>query len=106
MANINQIPWEIGSIFICTKCGTKFNEPNMAEELKSEIRKKQKTDETQSKIRVITSGCLGVCYPEKQTIAFMPIEGKTEVYTTELNKQIVLQEVTALITKKLAKNKA
>jgi hypothetical protein len=40
MANINKTPWEIGSIFICTKCGAKFNEPNMAEEVKTEIRGK------------------------------------------------------------------
>lgn len=101
MANINKTPWEIGSIFICTKCGAKLNEPNLAEEVKSEIRKKQKADETQGKIRVITSACLGVCYPEKQTIAFMPIDGKTEVFTVELNKQTILQEVTALLEKKL-----
>ncbi len=103
MANINQTPWEIGSIFICTKCGAKFNETNMAEEVKSEIRKQQKADETQGKIRVITSACLGVCFPEKQTFAYMPVDGKTEVFTTELNKQSVLQEVRSLLEKKLAK---
>lgn len=102
MAKINQTPWEIGSIFICTKCGAKFNEPNLAEEVKTEVRKKQKSDETQGKIRVIPSGCLGVCYPEKQTFAFMPVEGRTEVYTAELNKQIVFQEVSGLLEKKLA----
>jgi|GEM_PF-6839484 len=97
MAKINQTPWEVGSIFICTKCAAKLNQPNLAEEVKTEIRKKQKADETQGKIRVITSGCLGVCYPEKQTIAFMPVEGKTEVYTVELNKQVLIQEVAELI---------
>ena len=103
MANINKTPWEIGSIFICTKCGAKFNEPNMAEEVKSEVRKLQKADESQGKIRVIASGCLGVCYPEKQTFAFMPIDGKTEVFTTELNKQSLLHEVRALLEKKMTK---
>lgn len=103
MSKINPAAWEIGSIFICSKCGTKFNEPNLAEEVKSEIRKKQKADETQGQIRVIPSGCLGICYPEKQTFAFMPIEGRTEVYTTELNKQTVLQDVTELLKKKLEK---
>lgn len=103
MANLNQIPWEVGSIFICTKCGGKFNQSTLAEEVKSEIRKKQKTDETQDQIRVITSGCLGVCYPEKQTFIFMPVEGKTEVYTAELNKPVVLQEIAELLDKKLIK---
>lgn len=103
MANINKTPWEIGSIFICIKCGAKYNELNLAEEVKSEIRKKQKDDETQGKIRVVTSACLGICYPEKQAFAFMPAEGKTEVYTTDLNKQIVLREIAELIEKKINK---
>lgn len=102
MANINKTPWELGSIFICTKCGGKFNESNMAEEVKSAIRKKQKADETQGKIRVITSSCLGVCYPEKQTFTYMPVNGETLIFTTELKKETVLQEVTALLEKKLA----
>lgn len=102
MANINKIPWEIGSILLCTKCGAKFNEPDMAEAIKSEIRKKQKSDETQGKIRVVTTSCLGVCFPEKQTVAFVPVEGKTEIYTVELNKQVSLQEVSALLAKKLS----
>ncbi len=103
MAKINQTPWEKGSIFICNKCGAKLNEPNLAEEVKSEIRKKQKADETQGLIRVVVSGCLGVCYPEKQTFAFMPVDGKTEVYTSELNKQIVLDDISDLLEKKLIK---
>lgn len=102
MANINKTPWEIGSIFICTKCGGKFNNSNLAEEVKTEIRKKQKEEETQTKIRVIPSGCLGVCYPEKQTIGYMPVDGKTEIYTTDLNKEVILQEVSDLIKKKIS----
>jgi predicted metal-binding protein len=95
------IPWEIGSIFICNKCGAKFNEPNMAEEIKSEIRKSQKAAETSSKIRVITSGCLGVCYPEKQTFSFMPVEGKTEMYTSALNKETIMADIAELLDKKM-----
>lgn len=101
MATDSKIPWEIGSIFICSKCGAKFNEPNIADEVKTEIRKIQKENETLTKIRVIPSACLGVCYPEKQTIAYMPIEGKTEMYTTELKKEVVFAEVKQLFDKKL-----
>lgn len=103
MANLNKTPWEIGAIFICTKCGAKFNEPTMAEELKSAIRKIQKGEETQTKIRVITSGCLNVCYPEKQTFTFMPVEGKTEVYTSDLNKETVMKDVTDLMKIKMGR---
>lgn len=101
MANVSKSPWEIGSMFICNKCGAKLNQPNIAEEVKSEIRKMQKAEETQTKIRFIVSGCLGVCYPEKQTFAFMPIEGKTEIYTTEINKDVILSEIKDLISAKL-----
>jgi hypothetical protein len=101
MANINQTPWEIGSVFICTKCGAKMNSPTLAEEVKTDIRKKQKTEETQGKIRVITSACLGVCYPEKQTFAFMPVDGKTEIYTTEINKEVLTDEINQLLKRKI-----
>jgi predicted metal-binding protein len=101
MANANKSPWEIGSIFICTKCGAKFNDPDLADEAKSKIRKKQKEEETQGLIRVITSGCLGVCYPEKQTFAFMPVDGKTEIYTTGLKKDEVIEDITELMNRKI-----
>jgi predicted metal-binding protein len=94
-------PWEIGSLFICTKCGAKFNQPQLAEELKSELRKELKANEQQSKIRVMTSGCLNVCYPEEQTFAFMPINGETETYTTQLDKKIAHEDIGSIIKKKI-----
>ncbi|MGZ3692433.1 MAG: hypothetical protein ACXVAX_13075 [Pseudobdellovibrio sp.] len=103
MSTLNKTPWEIGSVFICSKCGAKFNEPGLAEEVKSEVRKLQKAEGTQEQIRVIVSGCLGVCYPEKQTIAFMPVSGQTEIYTTELKKEVVAQEVKELLGRKLGR---
>ncbi|MBY0554622.1 (2Fe-2S) ferredoxin domain-containing protein [bacterium] len=103
MANINQTPWKTGSVFICTKCGAKSNQPNLADEVKTEVRKKQKAEETNGEIRVITSACLGVCYPEKQTFAFMPVDGKTEVYTTEINKEVLLNEINELLARKISK---
>jgi hypothetical protein len=45
--------------------------------------------------------CLGVCYPEKQTIAFAPVDGKTEIITVDLKKEVVLSEVGKLIHEKL-----
>lgn len=101
MATLNKTPWEVGSILICSKCGAKFNEPDLAENVKSKIRKWQKEEETQHQIRVVVSGCLGVCYPEKQTISFMPVNGPTEVYTTKLDEETVSSEVKDLIKSKL-----
>lgn len=103
MAQINKTPWEIGSVFVCSKCGAKFNEPDIADQAKSEVRKFQKAEETQGKIRVIVSGCLGVCFPEKQTFTFMPVNGATEVYTTELNKDTLVTELKKLISSKIEK---
>lgn len=100
MAKLNKTPWEIGSLFICSKCGAKFNQPTLAEEVKTEIRKEQKANDTQTKVRVVVSGCLGVCFPEKQTIAFMPVSGTTEVYTCELVREQIVKDISEIIEKK------
>lgn len=103
MATLNKTPWEVGTILVCTKCGAKFNNPDVAEEIKTEVRKKQKEDDTLTKIRVIPSGCLSVCYPEKQTFCYAPVDGKTEVYTCDLNKDLIKSEIIALIDEKIKK---
>lgn len=100
MADVSKVPWEVGTVLVCSKCGVKFNQTNLAEEVKTEVRKIQKAAETQGKIRVIATGCLGVCYPEKQTIAFLPINGPTEMFTTALEKEVVLAEVKKLVSEK------
>ncbi len=94
-------PWDTGSLFICTKCGAKYNQPNLAEELKGDMRKDLKSREEHTKVRVITSGCLGVCYPEEQTFAFMPNDGKTEVYTTALEKTQAFSDIKEFVQKKI-----
>jgi predicted metal-binding protein len=96
-----QTPWEIGSVFICNKCGAKFNQSDMAEDLKKALRKELKESDNHKKIRVMTSGCLNVCYPEEQTFAFMPNNGSTEVYTTSLNEKDSLKELSQFIKKKI-----
>ena len=103
MREVTKVPFEIGTVMICSKCGAKFNEPQLAESVKSEMRKVQKEQESHTKVRVIVSGCLGVCYPERQTIAFMPVEGKTEMWTTELKKDEVLSAVKQIVELKLKK---
>lgn len=101
MIKKHSTPWEIGSLYICTKCGVKYNQPNLAEEVKGDMRKDLKSREEHTKIRVITSGCLGVCYPEEQTFAFMPNEGKTEVYTTALDKAQAFSDIKEFVQKKI-----
>jgi len=94
-------PWEVGALFICTKCGAKFNQPNLAEELKSELRRELKSQEKQTQLRVMPSGCLSVCYPEQQTFAYVPCEGPTEVYTTALEKETALKDISEFIKTKV-----
>ncbi len=101
MAKKYSTPWEVGSLFICTKCGAKFNQPDLAEELKSSLRKDLKSRDENKKIRVMTSGCLNVCYPEEQTFAFMPIDGKTEVFTSELNEKQAYETIRKFIQQKI-----
>ncbi len=95
------VPWETGSLFICTKCGAKYNQPELAEEVKSAIRKDLKARDENGKVRVMTSGCLNVCYPEEQTFAYMPKSGETEVYTSALDKQTVLDDIKEFLKKKI-----
>lgn len=96
-----EIPWEVGSVFICTKCGAKYNEGDLAEDAKKQIRKELKEKDANKKIRVMTSGCLNICYPEEQTFVFMPNDGPTEVYTTELDLKTAVEDISKLVNKKL-----
>ncbi len=94
-------PWEVGSLFICTKCAAKFTQENLAEELKTELRKNLKKHDQQNSIRVMISGCLNVCHPEEQTFAFMPANGPTEVQTTVLDKETALNDIQSFIKTKI-----
>ncbi len=95
------VPWEVGSVFICTKCGAKYDEGDLAEDAKKQIRKVLKEKDANKKIRVMTSGCLSVCYPEEQTFAFMPNDGPTEVYTTKLDLKTAIEDISKLVNKKI-----
>ncbi len=77
----------VGSLFICNKCGKDFSAPENADQLKSSLRSELKNDnEDHKKIRVMVSGCLGVCQSGDQAFAFYPNNGKMELYTTESSK--------------------
>ena len=79
--------FSVGSLFICSKCGKDFSEPDHANNLKSSLRAELKNyDEAHKKIRVMVSGCLGVCSSGDQTFAYYPNEGKMELFTSESNK--------------------
>lgn len=76
-----------GSLFICSKCGKDFSEPDNADNLKSALRSELKNyNDAHKKIRVMVSGCLGVCEKGEQVFGYYPNKGEMELYTTDSNK--------------------
>lgn len=73
-----------GSLFICSKCGQGFDQPapDQAEKLKTDLRAELKAIDAHTKVRVMVSGCLGICEKNEQTFAYYPNQGEIEVYTT------------------------
>ncbi len=70
------------SLFICNKCGKDFSEPDNAENLKTSLRAVLKNENKDHlKIRVMVSGCLGVCEKGDQAFGYYPNEGELELYS-------------------------
>jgi predicted metal-binding protein len=79
--------FSLGSLFICSKCGKDFSEPDNADNLKSALRSELKNyNEAHKQVRVMVSGCLGLCEKGEQAFAYYPNEGEVELYTTDSNK--------------------
>jgi hypothetical protein len=79
--------FSLGSLFICNKCGKEFLEPDHADNLKSALRSELKNyNEAHKKIRVMVSGCLGVCEKGEQAFGYYPNDGSIELNTTDSNK--------------------
>lgn len=86
-----------GSLFICSKCGVSFEQPEFAENLKSSLRAKLKESGKHTEIRVMVSGCLGVCIDDEQALGYYPNEGKLELYTTSKDFSAAENEILGLI---------
>lgn len=91
----------VGSLFICSKCGQGFEKPENAENLKSTLRADLKAIDAHTKVRVMVSGCLGVCEVEQQTFAYYPNNGSIEVYTTDKNTDSTKSEILEFIKTKV-----
>lgn len=89
-----------GSLFICSKCGVSFDQPEQAEKLKTSLRGKLRETGKQTEVRVMVSSCLGVCIDEEQAFGYYPNEGKLELYTTSKDFNIAEQEILDFIHKK------
>jgi len=95
--------YSIGSLYICTKCGQSFDEPqtDFAEKLKTDLRSQLKSIDAHTKVRVMTSGCIGVCQNNEQTFGYYPHDGKAEIYTTDSVAEVAREEIYNLIKEKL-----
>lgn len=94
-------PWSVGSLFICNKCGKNFTEPEMAENLKTELRSNLKSIDAHKKIRVMVSGCLNVCMAEEQAFVYQSNSGPIETYTVGDNFKDNVAELWDFLEKKL-----
>jgi hypothetical protein len=90
-----------GSLFICSKCGQGFDSPNQAETLKSELRADLKKIDAHTKVRVMVSGCIGICEENQQTFAYYPNSGDAEIYTTNSNFTDSKSDILDLIRQKI-----
>lgn len=84
-------------LFICTKCGKDFDKPEYAEKLKSKLREKLKETGAHKEVRVMVSGCLGVCEKEQQAYGYFPNNGPIELYATDDSYEDAFDEILNLI---------
>lgn len=76
--------FSVGSLYLCNKCGLKFNNSENAEQLKSSLRSELKNENNDhKKIRVMVSGCLGICESGEQVFSYYPNEGLAEIYAID-----------------------
>ena len=98
---IHEVPWAVGSMLICNKCGKSFDQPDQADQLKSNLRGFLKENDDHKQIRVMISGCLNVCDKEAQAICYQPNQGSTEVFTVDKNFDKSLKELKTFLQNKL-----
>lgn len=90
-----------GSLFICSKCGQSIQAPDQAEKLKTELRAELKSVEAHTQVRVMVSGCLGVCNNDEQTFAYYPNNGSIEIYTTPVDYNSAKNEISEFLKTKI-----
>lgn len=80
-------PWSIGAVFICSKCGKKMGRPELADQLKDEFKGRMKQIGKGHDVRVMVSGCLDECPDDLQAVVYTPVEGKTETWVFDPDKE-------------------
>ncbi len=90
--------WAKAAVFICEKCGkrenTGFGDSQFAEQCKIEFKAKFKDLGLGKETRIMNSGCLGPCPPQKQAAAWLPLQGEAEVFVfSPTEKQIFFETI-------------
>lgn len=92
-----------GSLFVCSKCGKSFDEPENAEKLKTDLRMELKKIDAHTQVRVMVGSCLGVCIDGEQAFVYYPNHGAIELNTTTKNYQESKNEILQFIHQKIKK---
>jgi len=98
------VPFSVGSLYICTKCGKSFGDPDRADKLKSDLRSELKDldgENANKKIRVMVGGCANICEDGEQTVSYYPNNGEVEIYTTSDDFKESKKEIFAFIKEKM-----
>ncbi|MBC7466832.1 MAG: hypothetical protein H7256_12645 [Bdellovibrio sp.] len=95
------IPWTIGSVFICNKCGAAFDKPNNAEDLKKDLRVYLKEHDAHKQVRVMVSGCLNICDKNEQAVMYQLTNGPTEIFTVDKKYDAALNDLKTILDKKI-----
>ncbi|MCB0368883.1 MAG: (2Fe-2S) ferredoxin domain-containing protein [Bdellovibrionales bacterium] len=94
--------WSDLAIYICTKCGKDISKESLAqdgepaENLKLFLKSNLMSRGLKTKIRVMTSSCLGTCPTGEQAVAFIsaqdPNNQKIWICHPEKDKEFLLEE--------------
>lgn len=92
------IGWKKSGVWICTKC---FAGTSVAEDLKTDYKKRLNEEGLGKQIRVMTSSCLGICPEGSQALFIQPEGGSGEAF--EFDPKIETESVFQKIKSKCQK---
>jgi hypothetical protein len=88
----SKIGWDKTAVWICTKCKA---ETSIAEDLKKEFKTRLKEAGLSSKIRVMTSSCLGLCPENLQALVIVSPQSTITALECQLpeDKEILFDRI-------------
>ncbi len=96
--------FQTGSLYLCSKCGKGFSnsKPDLADNLKTELRAELKEINKNFEIRVMVGSCVSVCEKDQQTFTYHPNNGEIEIYSSDNSStKDIKKEILNFLLKKL-----